>query len=164
MKLYKKNFAKTFTGANSLFMSSEKTEFTERLRRVVDRAGGIGEVARIAGVSTQAVYGWLAGSKPYKDRATRICLALGISEKWLWKGEGPESDADDDRSVSREESRHSLERSDETELHEKLAEMINSFRDVPPAFVKNALSEISQHFVEFRRRAEIRISKSNGKK
>ena len=91
-------------------MSSEKPAFADRLRRVVDRAGGIGEIARIAGVSTQSVYGWLAGSKPYRDRVTRISLALGVSEQWLWKGEGPETAEEDERHVHRFALRAALRR------------------------------------------------------
>jgi hypothetical protein len=134
------------------------------MRRVVERGGGVPEIARLAGVSTQSVYGWLAGSKPYRDRVTRIALALGISEHWLWTGEGTENDDGEVR--LREEpptgaQSHAWSSLDDNEIAERLGAMVRAFGEVPPAFGMEALASINQTFAEFRRRAEARVARAS---
>lgn len=143
-------------------MSTQKNTFAERMRRVVERSGGVPAIARIADVSTQSVYGWLAGSKPYRDRVTRIALALGISEHWLWTGEGSETEESETR--MREEptsaQSHAWAALDDGEIAERLSDMVRAFNEVPAAFAMDALSSINQTYAEFRRRSEARVARA----
>lgn len=133
------------------------------MRRVVDRAGGVPEVARIAGVTAPAVYGWLAGSKPYRERVTRLCVALRISEEWLWEGRGEEELPAEEQETSRlREEHYGVSAHTDAEIAANLAELVLSFAQVPTAFSSSALTEIASQYTEFRRRAEAKASRING--
>jgi len=158
-----KKFAKKFAPCNFRQMKNSSGTFSDRMRRVVDRAGGVADVARICGVRTQSVYGWLAGSKPYRERVTRLCVSLGISEQWLWDGSGQEElDEREQESTRMREEHYGVSSSSDSEIAASLAEAVLSFAQVPPAFSASALAEIASQYAEFRRRAEAKASRING--
>ena len=139
-------------------MSAPKDYFSERMKRVVERAGSVADVARIAGVSTQSVYGWLAGSRPYRDRITRLCLHFGIREKWLWDGEGREEDDHTSARVHEPVAHYLPAPLSDDALASRLSDCILTEADCPPAFLAIALAEIDALYAEFRFRAAAKMA------
>lgn len=136
-------------------MSTSENAFLRRLRHVIDRAGGAYVVASIAGVSAPAVYGWLAGSVPYRRTITKICARLGVNEEWLLTGEGPEEPGS--TLTIREEPPKPSGMADDT-LASALAEMIIMFDRVPTPFRHITLRQIDDRFADWRLRAEKMLS------
>lgn len=138
-------------------MSHAEDAFTARLNRVIENAGGAAEVAKLAGCTSQAVYGWMAGSRPLQSRLVKLCGALGISFRWLDTGEGEEP-----RAVTHATSKPHTMNEDTVGTKENgtlahtLAELILGFDDLPPAYEAMALKQIREHFAEFERRATMR--------
>ena len=73
--------------------------FAGRLRIEMDSRPEINQadIARAAGVSTQAVSGWLSGKYSVtEERARKVAAFLGCSWLWLMHGEQPSSAENDD--------------------------------------------------------------------
>ncbi len=135
---------------------SAQTSFSNRLRRVVDRAGGVNAVAAAVGVSPDAVYGWLGGAQPYRRTVLKLCTKLGIAEEWLLHGNGDEEPAAHAQHGARESHRVS---ESEGETHaQDLAEMIHELAVTPRAFLAVAIARVREQFDEFIRRAEMRAA------
>ena len=140
-------------------MQPSHDTFTSRLSRVVENAGGANEVAKLAGCTSQAVYGWMAGSRPLQSRLVKLCGALGISRKWLETGEGDETLRQPQPSEAGGHMHEDTPGTKQTdELAETLAELILGFNSLPAAYEKIALSQIREHFAEFERRAMMRAA------
>jgi hypothetical protein len=140
-------------------MSQENTAFTARLTRVVENAGGAYAVAKLIGVTSPSVYGWLAGARPYRTRLSELCSKLGVSLRWLETGEGEEEFSKAQQSFRHDSMHEDTPGTKNTdELARELADMIRGFEELPPAFEKIALQQIREHFAEFIRRAELRDS------
>ena len=141
-------------------MSSEKAGFFKRLSQVIEENGGVPAVARKLGCSPQAVYAWQDGtSSPQDSRLLDICSKLSVSRHWLLHGEGGMAP----NQVSPSSPTHTMNEDtpgtkDDTELAQTLAELIQGFAELPPAYERIALAEIEEHFAEFRRRAAMRAS------
>lgn len=142
--------------------------FEERLRLVAEGVGGIAQMARLAGVTEQAVYGWFNGAKPYPRTITKLCLALGVRQPWLLHGEGPERiDRDEEAPSLREVPPQQL---DDAALTNELADLLLGYAELPPSYTHMALDAIRARFTEWSRRAQMRIDarptlqiKRNGK-
>jgi len=63
--------------------------FVDRLRSLVDSAGGQRAFAALAGVSQRAVSLWLQSTEPGRDRIAAIANATGVSLDWFILGRGP---------------------------------------------------------------------------
>lgn len=146
----KKKVCILFSTAQTVRMSAPSL-FAARLRRVVDRAGGVNAVARAVDVSPGAVYGWLAGAQPYRRTILKLCAKLGVSEEWMLDGNGSEEPGH----VSNQhgwrgeaDTAHVGERTDESPAQE-LSQMLAEFDHVPPHYVTVALERIRQKFEDF---------------
>ena len=138
-------------------MSHGTDAFTQRLKRVIENAGGASEVAKLAGCTTQAVYGWEAGSRPLQSRLVKLCGALGISLRWLESGEGEEDRRHVEASLRTPTmNEDTVGTKENATLAQTLAELITGFDDLPPAYEVMALKQIREHFAEFERRATMR--------
>ena len=111
-----------------------------------------------ASVSTQSVYGWLAGSRPYRDRITRLCLHFGIREKWLWDGEGREENDHTSARVADSVAHYLPAQLSDDALASRLSDCILTVSDCPPAFLAIALADIDALYAELCFRAATKTS------
>jgi len=58
-------------------------EGSERIADAVRKIGGVASTATACGVTEQAVYNWLAGTRPYAKSLRRLAEAAGVSVGWL---------------------------------------------------------------------------------
>jgi len=63
-------------------MNAESTQ-TERIAEAVRKTGGVAAAASACGVSEQAVYNWLSGTRPYAKSMRRLSIAAGLPLDWL---------------------------------------------------------------------------------
>ena len=115
-------------------MSAANSGITQRLHQVVERAGGAYTVARELGVTPAAVYGWRAGTIPYRRTLAKLCALYRVRERWLIDGIGPmESTAPTLATVLTATEPDALAKTDDA-LAKKLAAMILGFDALPAAY------------------------------
>lgn len=68
-------------------MSKDDT-FQQRVMAMVDRAGGVKQLARMLGASDTAIHGWMRGTLPFDSTFDKISDWTPISIKWLRDGDG----------------------------------------------------------------------------
>jgi transcriptional regulator with XRE-family HTH domain len=74
--------------------------FIERLREVVDHAGGQKELERMSGVDQTTISAWLKRAKnPKFQTVKKIADATGFCAEWLYLGRGPKRSDDESLSV-----------------------------------------------------------------
>jgi len=71
--------------------STELPNFTDRLRRLVDAAGGVAALARAAQIPVSSLRSYLTRSEPTRPILLKLSN-LGIPLGWLMSGRGKEPD------------------------------------------------------------------------
>lgn len=66
--------------------------FQDRVKALIERAGGAKPLARRLGVSDMAIKSWLRGSRPFDSTLEQIQERTGVSPRWLRDGLGNEED------------------------------------------------------------------------
>ncbi|MHB0873112.1 MAG: LexA family transcriptional regulator [Acidithiobacillus ferrooxidans] len=65
-----------------------RAAFVARMREVVEKVGGVGELARLSGLSRRAIQNYLAGSNdPSREMLVRMARVAGVGVGWLAAGE-----------------------------------------------------------------------------
>jgi transcriptional regulator with XRE-family HTH domain len=66
----------------------DRSAFVTRMREVVEKVGGVGELARLSGLSRRAIQNYLAGSNdPSREMLVRMARVAGVGVGWLAAGE-----------------------------------------------------------------------------
>lgn len=65
------------------------TNIKERIRILIDAVGSQAELGRIAGVTPQAVTGWIARGSIGRRSAEKIAEHTGFELEWILTGKGP---------------------------------------------------------------------------
>ena len=59
----------------------------ERLFKAVEMVGGVSAASKILDCTTQAIYAWKSGRKPFRNTLRKLADAAGVTVDWIENGD-----------------------------------------------------------------------------
>ena len=70
-------------------METQPKEQEERLFKAVEMVGGVAAASKILDCTTQAIYAWKSGRKPFRTTLRKLADAAGVTVEWLSGDDSP---------------------------------------------------------------------------
>ena len=71
-------------------MDTPNNEQDERLFKAVEMVGGVAAASKILGCTTQAIYAWKSGRRPFRNTLRKLADAAGVSLDWISGEDSPQ--------------------------------------------------------------------------